>query len=85
MSNFLILTSCGITPVINSTLSGIAEVVKNYKKSLFRATWYKWCFDNRIINLTNFSKSKISHMLLCSYFIGIIRLKNLPTKNLKIK
>jgi len=85
VSNFLILMSGGTTPVINATLSGIVEAVKKKKKKVYSGLpGINGVLVNKIVNLTDFSKSKISNMGKTpgSHFIGTTRLKKLTNKEI---
>ncbi len=77
--------SGGTTPVINSTLSGIIETVKKTKRKIYSGLpGINGVLSDNIINLTNFSKSKISHMRKTpgSHFVGTTRLKKLTNKEI---
>ena len=80
MSNFLILMSGGTTPVINSTLAGIDEVIKKTQRKVYSGLpGIQGVLEDSMIDLTNFSKSKILKMgnTPGSHFVGTTRLKKL--------
>ena len=83
--NFLILMSGGTTPVINATLSGIVQICKKSKvKAYAGVPGIQGVLKNKIIDLTNFSKIKLSKIETTpgSHFIGTTRLKKLNDKEI---
>ena len=79
MNNFLILMSGGTTPVINSTLAEFKSSKKKNKKSFFWKPGLDGALENKFIDLSNLSLTKIKHIrdMLCSHFTGTSRLKKL--------
>lgn len=87
MSNFLILMSGGTTPVINATLVGIVEkIMKTNKKVYSGLPGLEGVLTNRLINLTELHKKKLSRIESTpgSHFIGTTRLKRLTESEIKL-
>ena len=88
-NNFLILMSGGTTPVINSTLVGIINRVRN-RSSKFKIYSGQPGIDgvvkNKFINLTNLSNSKLKVISKTpgSHIVGTTRLKKFNKKEIEL-
>lgn len=88
-NNFLILMSGGTTPVINSTLVGIINRIKN-RSSKIKVYSGQPGIDgvvkNKFINLTNLSNSKLKVISKTpgSHIVGTTRLKKFNKKEIEL-